>query len=123
MATRRWLYHRSTAVALLTQTAWRADWMPKSLLVASTTTPRRIWLLGEDARHNPARPVRLSPLSCEQPKPHSEPERGINGQQIRTAAGSNGVLCAAGVGQGWEGVVQEQTEGWELRQVRWRWGA
>ena len=37
LATRRWLYHRSTAVALLPQTAWRSDWMPKSPLVASTS--------------------------------------------------------------------------------------
>ena len=62
----------------------------------------------EDAHHNPARPVRLRPLSCGQPKPHSEPQRGAYRQQIRTAAGLNGVLHAAGVGQGWEGVVQEQ---------------
>ena len=48
---------------------------------------------------------------------------GANEQQIRTAAGLNGVLRAAGVGQGWEGVVQEQAEGWEVWQVRWRWGA
>ena len=37
LAIRRWLYHRSTAVALLPQTAWRSDWMPKSPLVASTS--------------------------------------------------------------------------------------
>ena len=64
-----------------------------------------------DAHHNPARPVRLRPLSCGQPKPHSEPQRGTYRQQVRTAAGSNGVQRAAGVGQGWDGVVQEQAEG------------
>ena len=63
-------------------------------------------------------PFCLRPFACNQPKPHSEPQRLTNGQQIRTAAGSNGVLRAAGAGQGWEGVVQEQAEGWELRQVR-----
>jgi len=68
-------------------------------------------------------PLFLRPLTCKQPKPHSEPQRGANEQQIRTAAGLNGVLRAAGVGQGWEGVVQEQAEGWEVWQVRWRWGA
>ena len=31
---------------------------------------------------------------------------------------SNGVLGVEGVGRGWEGVAQEQTEGWELLQVR-----
>ena len=46
--------------------------------------------------------------------------RFVASRRFYTAAGLNGVLCAAGVGQGWEGVVQERTEGWELRQVRWR---
>ena len=70
-----------------------------------------ISMSSKDARHDPAPPFCLRPLSCGQPKPHSEPQRGAYRQQVRTAAGSNGVLCAAGVGQGWDGVVQEQAEG------------
>ena len=63
-------------------------------------------------------PLFFRPLTCKQPKPHSEPQLLTYGQQIRTAAGSNGVLGVEGAGQGWEGVAQEQTEGWELLQVR-----
>ena len=73
------------------------------------------------SRRRPPRPrasLHLRPLTCKQPKPHSEPQWVTDGQQIHTAAGSNGVLGAAGAEQGWEGVAQEQTEGWELLQVR-----
>ena len=47
----------------------------------------------------PARPVRLLPLSCEQPQPHNEPEGGSNGQQFRAAAELNGMLRTRGGGR------------------------
>ena len=46
----------------------------------------------QDAHHDPARPLRLRPLACEQPHPNNEPQAGKNGQQIRAAAGLNGML-------------------------------
>ena len=46
----------------------------------------------QDAHHDATRPVRLRPLACEQPHPDNEPQAGKNGQQIRAAAGLNGML-------------------------------
>ena len=40
-----------------------------------------------------------------------------------TAAGSNGVLRAAGAGRGRESGVQQVLEGWERVEVLLRWGA
>ena len=51
------------------------------------------------SRRRPPRPrasLHLRPLTCKQPKPHSEPQWVTDGQQIHTAAGSNGMLRAAG---------------------------
>ena len=77
----------------------------------------------QDARHDPARPVRLRPLSCEQPQPHNEPEGGTNGQQIRAAAGLNGMLRTP---WGWRaagGRPPQAAEGWAVLRVCSRWGA
>ena len=77
----------------------------------------------QDARHDPARPVRLRPLSCEQPQPHNEPEGGTNGQQIRAAAGLNGMLRTRGVGRAAGGRPPQAAEGWAVLRVCSRWGA
>jgi len=55
--------------------------------------------LSKSARHDAARALRLRPWRCEQPQPHSESYEGSNGQMLNTAAGSNGVLRAAGRGK------------------------
>ena len=74
-----------------------------SVVAISVSSKRRL--------PRPRAPFCLCPLTCKQPKPHSEPQLVANEQQIRTAAGSNDLLRAAGAGQGWEGAVQENMEG------------
>ena len=65
-----------------------------SVVAISVSSKRRL--------PRPRAPFCLCPLTCKQPKPHSEPQLVANEQQIRTAAGSNDLLRAAGAGQGWE---------------------
>jgi hypothetical protein len=78
-----------------------------------------------------SRPIQL-PLSPLLPPPSlraaNTTQRATTGrkrQSRRTAAGSNGVLRVAEVGQGWEGAVQDAAPvvGWEGLEARVRWSA
>ena len=54
---------------------------------------------------------RLRPLACEQPHPDNEPQGGTNGQQIRAAAGLNGMLRTRGSGRAAGGRRPQAAEG------------
>ena len=97
-------HHRMQLKRLISQIPGSTSSRLQKVLISTVSTFDRSSLpsasaLSKSARHDAARALRLRPWRCEQPQPHSESYEGANGQMLNTAAGSNGVLRAAGRGK------------------------